>query len=77
MESSVNPHVQPVGGSGYVFLTTAFGKYRAQVPPETQRVTIIREANTNGVWAFPVEDFSEKRLTFVQAGAILAFEFNS
>ena len=78
---NVNPNIQEVGGTGIVFLITKFGRYAALVPPDEKRVTIIREACTNGAWATPTDigghqSYSERnRLTFIRPDAILGFEF--
>lgn len=76
----MNPAVGEIGGIGRVWIFTILDKYVASyftdVDPKTTRATIIREANTNGVWCWQDWDTSKtKTLTYLNAGSILGFKF--
>lgn len=80
----MNPAIGKVGGDGVIRVTVSTNpsiRLFTKVDPETTRTQVIREANTNGMWAFPisllniVETIKRKHLTFIQAGSIILFEF--
>lgn len=73
----MNPALELVGNPGRVWILAKNGKkYYTDVNPKHQRMTVIREANTNGVWCWEAWNLNQRLgLTYLNNSAILGFEF--
>lgn len=75
----MNPAIGKVGGTGRIWIVIdgrGYKSYFTDVDPNTDRISVIREANTNGIWCWQDWDISKtKTLTYMNAGAILGFQF--